>query len=124
MRQGNKHQKQLLLRRQIPVGFGCVDNAVTVQVAVLLVAIPSGGALVLSLIHISAKTLFNGDNLGLQTYSVVRVFDYITTVSYTHLKCYRLVIQRQRRNSGDLDLWEGEYTYRKAGKYLITLKMD
>ncbi|GKH19002.1 hypothetical protein CE91St9_17260 [Bacteroides thetaiotaomicron] len=27
-------------------------------------------------------------------------------------KCYRLVIQRQRRNSGDLDLWEGEYTYR------------
>ena len=25
---------------------------------------------------------------------------------------YRLVIQRQRRNSGDLDLWEGEYTYR------------
>ncbi|TMO67388.1 IS1380 family transposase, partial [Pseudoalteromonas aurantia] len=21
-------------------------------------------------------------------------------------KCYRLVIQRQRRNSGDLDLWE------------------
>ncbi|MBL0259144.1 MAG: DUF5458 family protein [Bacteroidetes bacterium] len=28
----------------------------------------------------SAKTLFNGDNLGLQTYSVVRVFDYITKV--------------------------------------------
>jgi len=26
----------------------------------------------------SAKTLFNGDNLGLQTYSVVRVFDYVT----------------------------------------------
>ena len=25
---------------------------------------------------------------------------------------YRLVIQRQRRTSGDLDLWEGEYTYR------------
>jgi hypothetical protein len=25
----------------------------------------------------SAKTLFNGDNLGLQTYSVVRVFDYV-----------------------------------------------
>ena len=25
----------------------------------------------------SAKTLFSGDNLGLQTYSVVRVFDYI-----------------------------------------------
>ncbi|GAB2790127.1 DUF5458 family protein [Rhabdobacter roseus] len=28
----------------------------------------------------SAKTLFNGDNIGLQTYSVVRVFDYITKV--------------------------------------------
>ena len=28
----------------------------------------------------SAKTLFNGDNLGLQTYSVVRVFDYIMKV--------------------------------------------
>ena len=27
-------------------------------------------------------------------------------------RCYRLVIQRQRRTSGDLDLWEGEYTYR------------
>lgn len=28
----------------------------------------------------SAKTLFNGDNLGLQTYSVVRVFDYVMKV--------------------------------------------
>jgi len=28
----------------------------------------------------SDKTLFNGDNLGLQTYSVVRVFDYVTKV--------------------------------------------
>lgn len=28
----------------------------------------------------SGKTLFNGDNLGLQTYSVVRVFDYIAKV--------------------------------------------
>lgn len=28
----------------------------------------------------SAKTLFNGSNLGLQIYSVVRVFDYITKV--------------------------------------------
>ena len=27
-------------------------------------------------------------------------------------KAYRLVIQRQRRVDGDLDLWEGEYTYR------------
>ena len=28
----------------------------------------------------SGKNLFNGDNLGLQTYSVVRVFDYVTKV--------------------------------------------
>jgi len=28
----------------------------------------------------SSKTLFNGDNVGLQTYSVVRVFDYINKV--------------------------------------------
>lgn len=27
-------------------------------------------------------------------------------------KAYRLVIQRQRRVNGELDLWEGEYTYR------------
>ena len=27
-------------------------------------------------------------------------------------KAYRLVIQRQRRMDGELDLWEGEYTYR------------
>ena len=27
-------------------------------------------------------------------------------------KAYRLVIQRQKRMNGDLDLWEGEYTYR------------
>ncbi len=27
-------------------------------------------------------------------------------------KAYRLVIQRQRRTDGNLDLWEGEYTYR------------
>lgn len=27
-------------------------------------------------------------------------------------KAYRLVIQRQRRINGELDLWEGEYTYR------------
>jgi Type VI secretion system, TssC, VipB len=31
-------------------------------------------------IPFSAKTLFNGDNIGLQTYSVVRVFDYVTKV--------------------------------------------
>lgn len=28
----------------------------------------------------SAKTLFNGDNVGYQTYSVVRVFDYVSKV--------------------------------------------
>ncbi len=28
----------------------------------------------------SAKTLFTGDNLGMQTYSVVRVFDFIAKV--------------------------------------------
>lgn len=33
----------------------------------------------------SAKTLFNGDNIGLQTYSVVRVFDYITKVMFDFL---------------------------------------
>lgn len=33
----------------------------------------------------SGKTLFNGDNLGLQTYSVVRVFDYITKVLFDFL---------------------------------------
>lgn len=27
-------------------------------------------------------------------------------------KVYRLVVQRQRRMDGELDLWEGEYTYR------------
>ena len=27
-------------------------------------------------------------------------------------KTYRLVIQREHRMNGDLDLWEGEYTYR------------
>jgi hypothetical protein len=31
-------------------------------------------------IAFSAKTLFNGDNIGLQTYSVVRVFDYVSKV--------------------------------------------
>ncbi|GHT43640.1 hypothetical protein AGMMS49965_17830 [Bacteroidia bacterium] len=33
----------------------------------------------------SGKTLFNGDNLGLQTYSVVRVFDYISKVLFDFL---------------------------------------
>ena len=33
-----------------------------------------------SIMAFSAKTLFSGDNIGLQTYSVVRVFDYVTKV--------------------------------------------
>lgn len=33
----------------------------------------------------SAKTLFSGDNIGLQTYSVVRVFDYISKVLFDFL---------------------------------------
>jgi len=33
-----------------------------------------------SVMPFSAKTLFNGDNLGLQTYSVVRVFDFVGKV--------------------------------------------
>ena len=33
----------------------------------------------------SAKTLFDGDNIGLQTYSVVRVFDYIAKVLFDFL---------------------------------------
>ena len=33
----------------------------------------------------SAKTLFTGDNIGLQTYSVVRVFDYISKVLFDFL---------------------------------------
>ncbi|MDH6311111.1 hypothetical protein M2451_003975 [Dysgonomonas sp. PFB1-18] len=33
----------------------------------------------------SGKTLFNGDNLGLQTYSVVRTFDYIMKVLFDFL---------------------------------------
>lgn len=33
----------------------------------------------------SAKTLFNGNNVGLQTYSVVRVFDYLSKVSVDFL---------------------------------------
>lgn len=33
----------------------------------------------------SGKTLFNGDNIGLQTYSVVRVFDHITKVLFDFL---------------------------------------
>lgn len=33
----------------------------------------------------SGKTLFNGDNLGLQTYSVVRVFDHVVKVLFDFL---------------------------------------
>lgn len=38
-----------------------------------------------SVMAFSGKTLFNGDNLGLQTYSVVRVFDHITKVLFDFL---------------------------------------
>ncbi|WP_299434379.1 type VI secretion system contractile sheath protein TssC [uncultured Maribacter sp.] len=38
-----------------------------------------------STIAYSAKTLFNGNNLGLQTYSVVRVFDYLSKVLVDYL---------------------------------------
>lgn len=38
-----------------------------------------------SVMAFSGKTLFNGDNLGLQTYSVVRVFDYVTKVLFDFL---------------------------------------
>jgi len=39
----------------------------------------------------SAKTLFSGDNLGLQTYSVVRVFDYInkTLIDFLNRKAFQ-----------------------------------
>ena len=39
----------------------------------------------------SAKTLFNGDNLGLQTYSVVRVFDYInkTLIDFLNRRAFQ-----------------------------------
>lgn len=43
----------------------------------------------------SAKTLFNGDNLGLQTYSVVRVFDYVTKVLMDFLTGVHLKISMQ-----------------------------
>jgi hypothetical protein len=48
----------------------------------------------------SAKTLFNGDNIGLQTYSVVRVFDYVTKVLIDFL------------NRRAFEYWE--HIYRKA----------
>ncbi len=38
-----------------------------------------------STVAYSAKTLFNGNNLGLQTYSVVRVFDYLSKVLIDYL---------------------------------------
>ncbi|MDH6310048.1 hypothetical protein M2451_002938 [Dysgonomonas sp. PFB1-18] len=38
-----------------------------------------------SVMAFSGKTLFTGDNLGLQTYSVVGVFDYITKVLFDFL---------------------------------------
>lgn len=49
----------------------------------------------------SAKTLFNGDNIGLQTYSVVRVFDYVTKVLLDFLN-RRAFENWNARNEDDL----------------------
>ncbi|MBU2949231.1 DUF5458 family protein [Tamlana agarivorans] len=51
------------------------------------------------IIAFSAKTLFNGDNLGLQTYSVVRVFDYVSKVliDYFNRKTFENFNVRTRR---------------------------
>ncbi|MDO6761518.1 type VI secretion system contractile sheath protein TssC [Tamlana sp. 2_MG-2023] len=51
------------------------------------------------IIAYSAKTLFNGDNLGLQTYSVVRVFDYVSKVliDYFNRKTFENFNVRTRR---------------------------
>ena len=49
----------------------------------------------------SAKTLFTGDNIGLQTYSVVRVFDYVTKVLLDFLN-RRAFENWNSRNEDDL----------------------
>lgn len=49
----------------------------------------------------SAKTLFTGDNIGLQTYSVVRVFDYVTKVLLDFLN-RRAFENWNARNEDDL----------------------
>ena len=49
----------------------------------------------------SSKTLFTGDNIGLQTYSVVRVFDYLNKVLLDFL--YRRAFENWNpRNEDDL----------------------
>ena len=50
-------------------------------------------------IAFSAKTLFNGDNLGLQTYSVVRVFDYVSKalIDYFNRKTFENFNVKTRR---------------------------
>ncbi|QQY81746.1 type VI secretion system contractile sheath protein TssC [Tamlana sp. s12] len=51
------------------------------------------------IIAYSAKTLFNGNNLGLQTYPVVRVFDYVSKVliDYFNRKTFENFSVRTRR---------------------------
>lgn len=50
-------------------------------------------------IAFSARTLFTGDNLGLQTYSVVRVFDYVIKVlmDYLNRKSFENFNSRTRK---------------------------
>jgi hypothetical protein len=51
------------------------------------------------IIAFSARTLFTGDNLGLQTYSVVRVFDYVIKVlmDYLNRKSFENFNSRTRK---------------------------
>ncbi|MEL0650824.1 type VI secretion system contractile sheath protein TssC [Algibacter sp. TI.3.09] len=51
------------------------------------------------IIAFSAKTMFNGDNLGLQTYSVVRVFDYVSKalIDYFNRKTFENFNVRTRK---------------------------
>jgi len=48
----------------------------------------------------SSKTLFNGDNIGLQTYSVVRVFDYVTKalMDFLNRKTFESFDAKARKN--------------------------
>ncbi len=52
-----------------------------------------------NIVAYSAKTLFNGDNLGLQTYSVVRVFDHVSKalIDYFNRKTFENFNVRTRR---------------------------
>jgi len=51
------------------------------------------------IIAFSARTLFTGENLGLQTYSVVRVFDYVIKVlmDYLNRKSFENFNSRTRK---------------------------